>query len=393
MRVVEEARGSGVYALKDVALVRGAGARVQDAEGRWYLDCAAGHGVASLGHCPPRVVAAVQAQAATLLTCAGSYPNDKRAALLERLLAFAGGGFERAFLTNSGTESVEAALKFARHATGRPGIVAATRAFHGRTLGALSATFTRAYREPFAPLVPRVEHARFGDLASFAELVGDETACVIVEAVQGEGGVHVAPPEFLHGLRALCDARGALLVVDEVQTGFGRTGRAFAYEHAGVAPDLVALGKALAGGVPMGAVLMGPRVRALPVGAHGSTFGGNPLACAAALATLDTLEQDGLVERARELGAWLLERLRALESPLVREVRGLGLMVGVDLRRRVAPLLRALQERGVLALPAGPTVLRLLPPLVISRAELEQVLAALAAGLAELEGCADEEAH
>ena len=369
----ESAHTSGVYPTKAVAIVRGAGARVWDADGKEYVDCSAGHGVAALGHAHPAIVEAVSTQVATLTTLAGSFPNDQRAELQERLCALLPAGFERVFFCNSGAEAVEGALKFARLSSGRSGIVAAQRGFHGRTLGALSCTWEKKYRGPFEPLIPGVEHAPFGKLEAFAELVRDDTACVIVEVVQGEGGVRPAEPEFLAGLRALCDERGALLVLDEVQTGFGRTGRAFACEHYGVAPDLICLGKAIAGGLAMGAVGIGPRVGPLAPGTHGSTFGGNPLACAAANACLRTLGEERLIERSAELGAWFAGRLRAIDSPLVREVRGLGLMVALDLRVRSADVLADLQARGVIALPAGPTVLRFLPPLVIEREDLERV--------------------
>jgi acetylornithine/LysW-gamma-L-lysine aminotransferase len=369
----ESAHKSGVYPTKTVAIVRGAGARVWDADGKEYIDCSAGHGVAALGHAHPRIVEAVSDQVATLTTLAGSFPNDQRTQLQERLCALLPEGFERVFLCNSGAEAVEGALKFARLSTGRTGIVAAQRGFHGRTLGALSCTWEKKYRGPFEPLIPGVQHAPFGKLEAFAELVDGDTACVIVEVVQGEGGVRPAPPEFLERLRELCDERGALLVLDEVQTGFGRTGRAFAFEHYGVAPDLVCLGKAIAGGMPMGAVGIGPRVEPLGLGTHGSTFGGNPLACAAANACLRTLAEERLVERSAEVGEWFVERLRTIDSPLVREVRGLGLMIAMDLRVRSAGVLADLQQHGVIALPAGPTVLRFLPPLVIERKDLEDV--------------------
>ncbi len=381
LQAVEAQLGSGVYALKDIALSRGEAARVQDVEGRWYIDCASGHGVANVGHSHPAVVAAVEEQVSRLMVCAGSTPNDRRAELFEALQRFSGGLFERFFLCNSGTEAVEAALKFVRLSTARPGIVAATRAFHGRTMGSLSVTWNKTFREPFAPLVPEVTHVRAGDLAAFEVAIDERTACVILEVVQGEGGVHPAQPDFLHGIRTLCDERGALLVLDEVQTGFGRTGRAFAYEHFDLRPDLVALGKAMAGGVPMGAVMIGGAVASLPRGTHGSTFGGNPLSCAAASATIGVLEAEALCERSRELGAWLRRELRGLDSALIREVRGLGLMLGMDLRCRVAPILRELQQRGVLALPAGPSVLRLLPPLVIEREQLEVVVQEIARAL------------
>ena len=376
---------SGVYPTKPVAIVRGEGARVWDAEGKEYVDCSAGVGVAALGHAHPAVVEAVTAQVATLATLAGSYPNDQRAELQERLCSLLPEGFERVFFCNSGTEAVEGALKFARLSTGRAGLVAAQRGFHGRTMGALSCTWEKKYREPFEPLVPECSHAPYGKLEAFEALVTEETAAVIVEVVQGEGGVRPAPEGFLQGLRELCDARGALLIFDEVQTGFGRTGRVFAFEHVGVVPDLVSLGKAIGGGLAMGAVAIGARVEGLGLGAHGSTFGGNPLACAASNAFLRTLVEEDLVRRSAELGARFADRLGSISSPLVREVRGLGLMVALDLRVRSAPILADLQEHGVIALPAGPTVLRFLPPLVIEEQQLERVAAEIEAALARAE--------
>lgn len=383
---VEANLGAGVYALRGLTLVRGEGARVWDAEGRTYIDCIGGHGAAILGHAHPAIARALSEQAARLIACPGTFGNDVRAELLEALARVT--GFPRFFLCNSGAEAVEAALKFARLATGRPGFVAAMRGFHGRTLGALSVTWEPKYRRPFEPLLPEVTHVPFNDLAAAEQAISDRTAAVIVEPVQGEGGVRPATPDYLAGLRALCDERGALLIFDEVQTGFGRTGHWFAFHHYGVVPDLLALAKGIAAGVPMGAVAVGPRVGALPAGAHGSTFGGNPLACAASLATLDVLEQAQLPARAARLGAWALETLRKelADAPLVREVRGLGLMIGVELRRRVTPLLRALQEAGVLALPAGPTVLRLLPPLVIEEADWQRAVETVIGQIRQLEG-------
>lgn len=368
---------SGVYPKRDVAIVRGEGARVWDAEGREYVDCVGGHGVANLGHCHPAVVEAITQQARRLITCPEVFYNDRRAELLSRLSASLPEGLNRIFLCNSGTEAVEAAIKFARLSTGRPGIVATMRGFHGRTLGALSATWERKYREPFEPLVPAFSHVPFDSLERMEEAIGDDTAAVLVEIVQGEGGVRPGSPQYFQGLRELCDERGVLLMVDEVQTGFGRTGRWFAVERVGIVPDLMCLGKAIAGGVPMGAVAIGPAVGELPDGVHGSTFGGNPLACAAAIAAIEAYERDGLIRRSAEMGTYLLERLQAIESPLIREVRGVGLMVGIELKTRVTPVLQELMEQGVLALPAGPTVLRLLPPLVISREEIDVVVDAI----------------
>ncbi|MCA9981170.1 MAG: acetylornithine/succinylornithine family transaminase, partial [Anaerolineales bacterium] len=360
---------SGVYGKRDVALVRGQGARVWDADGNEYIDCSAGYGVANVGHCHPHVVQAIQQQATTLLACPEFVYNDVRARFQEALVRVLPTGLERVYLCNSGAEANEAAIKFARLATGKTEIIATMRGFHGRTLGALSATHNKAYREPFAPLVPGFHHVPYDNLPKMAAAITANTAAILVEAVQGEGGVRPASAGYLQGLRDLCDEHGLMLIIDEVQTGFGRTGRWFACQHEDVVPDLICLGKSLAGGVPMGGVGIGGRVANLAPGLHGSTFGGNPLICASALANIEALEQGQLVERSAELGAYLQARLAEINSPFIREVRGLGLMVGVELKIRVIPVLKALQARGVIGMPAGATVLRLLPPLVISRDE------------------------
>jgi acetylornithine/LysW-gamma-L-lysine aminotransferase len=374
---LENAHTSGAYPKRPIAVVRGQGARVWDADGHEYIDCIAGHGIANLGHCHPAVTAAIQEQAAALVTCSEVLYNDQRAALLSELTARTTGGLGRVFLCNSGAEAVEGAIKVARLLTGRPGVVATMRGFHGRTLGALSATWNEEYRKPFAPLVPGFSHVPFNDLAAMGAAVGDDTAAVLVEVVQGEGGVRAGDAEYFQGIRRLCDERGALLVLDEVQTGMGRTGRWFAYEHEGIVPDVLCLGKALGGGLPMGAVVWQEALGSLPTGVHGSTFGGNPLACAASRAVLRTLAAEDLPSRAAGLGEQFMAKLRAIPSPLVRDVRGRGLLIGVELRQRVTPILKGLMERGVLALPAGPTVVRFLPPLVIQEAELEAVLEAV----------------
>ncbi len=373
----EQTYTSGVYGKRPVALVRGSGALVWDADGREYIDCTAGYGVANIGHAHPAVVAAITEQAQRLITCPEMFYNDVRAELLRRLAQIVPAGLEHIFLCNSGTEAIEGAIKFARLATGRTGIVATLRGFHGRTMGALSATWDPHYREPFMPLVPDFSHVRYNDLAAADAAISAETAAVIVEVVQGEGGVHVGTETYLQGLMHLCHERGALLIIDEVQTGFGRTGRLFASEHYGLQPDILCLAKSLAGGVPMGAVCLGPRVMEsgrIAKGVHGSTFGGNPLACAAALATLDVLANEQLAERATRLGALAVERLRSMRGPLIREVRGLGLLIGIEIRQRVQPYLEALMARGVLALQAGSNVIRLLPPLVISEEQLMRAL-------------------
>jgi predicted acetylornithine/succinylornithine family transaminase/N-acetyl-ornithine/N-acetyl-lysine deacetylase len=373
----EDAYTSGVYSKRPVAIVRGEGALLWDEAGCEYIDCAAGHGVANLGHGRPEIVAAIAEQAQRLVTCPEILYNDTRARLLERLANLVPMKQARIFLCNSGTEAVEGAIKFARLVTGRTGIIATLRGFHGRSMGALSATWEPHYREPFAPLVPDFMHIRYNNLDAAREAINENTAAVLIEVVQGEGGVHSANEAYIQGLAELCHERGALLIVDEVQTGFGRTGRLFACQHYGLEPDILCLAKSLGGGLPMGAICLGRRVLEsgrITKGVHGTTFGGNPLVCAAALATLDILEQENLPERAAELGTFALERLRLIRSPLIREVRGRGLLLGIELTTKVQPYLEKLCERGILALPAGPRVLRLLPPLVISHEQLTHVL-------------------
>ncbi len=365
---------SGVYTKRPIAIVRGQGAHVWDETGREYIDCVGGQGAANIGHANPAVAEAIAQQARTIISLTEVFYNDKRAALEEKLVAISPNRADRVYLCNSGTEAIEAAIKFARYSTGRSGIVAMMRAFHGRTMGALSATWEAKYREPFLPLVPDFSHIPFDNLDKARQAITDKTAAVIIEVVQGEGGVRPASREFLLGLQELCRERGALLIVDEVQTGFGRTGKMFASEHYGLEGDLIALAKSIAGGLPMGAVLMGKRVKKLEPLIHGSTFGGNPLACAAGLAAIGYIEKENLPARAAELGAYTLGRLQRIESPLVREVRGLGLLLGIELKQKVTPYLMALLERGVLALPAGPNVLRLLPPLVIEKSDLDIVV-------------------
>ena len=378
---LEDRHASGVYNKQPLVLVRGAGARLWDAEGNEYIDCIGGHGVANVGHANPFVAQALSDQAQRLLICPNGFYNDQRAQLLAELVRIAPQGLKLAFLCNSGTEAVEAALKFARVSTGRTKVVAAMRGFHGRTFGALSATWRKEYRKPFEPLVPGFAFVPFNRLERMQQAVDEETAAVILEVVQGEGGVVPGDGEYLRQVQALCQERGTLFIVDEVQTGFGRTGRMFASQHHDLEPDLMCVAKGLAGGLPMGAVLIGPRVGDLPNKAHGSTFGGNPLACAAALATIRYLESEQLPERAAELGTRLLDGLRAIPSPLVRGVRGLGLMVGVELKGKAASYLAALAERRVLALSAGSNMMRFLPPLVISAEDVDTVVEQVAAVL------------
>jgi len=379
----ENQYASGVYTKRPIAIVRGEGARLWDSEGREYIDLVGSQGAANLGHGNVAVAQAIAAQARNLTALPEMFYNDRRAALVKRLVGIAPKGIQRVFLCNSGTEAIEAALKFARLVTGRTEVVATMRGFHGRTMGALSATWEKKYREPFEPLVPGFRHVAYNDLAALDAAVTTDIGAVILEVVQGEGGVRPGTAEFLRGAQKLCRERGAMLIVDEVQTGFGRTGAMFACEHYGLEPDLLCVAKSMAGGLPMGAVLMGERIGQLPPQVHGSTFGGNPLACAASLAAIDYLESEHLPERAAELGTWFMARLGAIQSPVVREVRGLGLMVGIELKQKVTPYLQALMGQGVLALPAGLTVMRFLPPLVISQADLATAADAVEAVLTQ----------
>ena len=373
---IETKHTSGTYAKQPLVIVRGQGASLFDIDGVEYLDCSSGHGVANLGHAHPKIAEALYKQANTLITLFESFPNDQRAMVMQKLTSLVA-GLDRVFLCNSGTESVEAAFKFARISTGRKNIVAAMRAFHGRTYGALSATYNKKYREGFEPLVPGFSHVAYNNIEALDKAVNEETAAVILEVVQGEGGVYPANVDYIQAARKLCDERGALLIVDEIQTGFGRTGKFFLIVHFGVTPDLLCCAKSLAGGVPMGAVLIGKNIKNLTPGVHGSTFGGNPLSCAAANAALDVIKEEDLAGQAEAKGKYLMEKLKAIQSPNIREVRGLGLMVGIEMKQKVVPYIKALQEANIIALNAGMTVIRLLPPLVITYEQLDHLVDAL----------------
>jgi acetylornithine/LysW-gamma-L-lysine aminotransferase len=367
--MLEGQHTSGVYNKRGVVIVRGQGALLWDDQGREYIDCVGGQGAANLGHANPAVAAAIAEQAAQIVSLPEIFPNDKRAALSARLCELT--GLPRVYLCNSGTEAVEAAIKFARISTHRTEIVAAMRSFHGRTFGSLSATWNKAYREPFEPLVPGFRHAPYNNLEALSKAVNENT-------------------EYLRGAEQLCHERGALLILDEVQTGFGRTGKWFAFQHHDLHPDLLCLAKSIAGGVPMGATLIGEKLGTLPGHVHGSTFGGNPLACAASLAALSEMERLGLAQRAAENGVYFREHLQEINSPLIREVRGLGLLVGVELKKKSAPYIAGLMKHGVMTLSAGMNVIRFLPPLVITRGQLDRVVTVLAQVLA---GPVSEEAQ
>lgn len=374
---IERAELIPLYAKRDIALVRGEGAYLFDAAGNRYLDAMSNYGVASLGHAHPRFTAAMTEQLGLLTTGHQSFGSDVRAELLTEIATIAPDGLDRSFLSNSGAEAVEAALKFAQAYTGKQRLVAARRGYHGRTLGALSATADKKYREPFEPLPLPSIHVAWNSAEAIEAEIDDATAAIILEPIQGEGGIHVADPEYLQAVREIATRHGVLLIVDEIQSGF-RTGAPFASVAAGITPDIIVTAKAIANGFPIGLTLVTEAISAsLPGGAHGSTFGGNPLACRAALETLRIFREDGLYDRAGALGAEIVNRIESLAHPGVRAVRGRGLMIGIELKQKSTPVLRGLQERGVLTLPAGTTVIRLLPPMIWERAQVDELMIAL----------------
>ena len=386
---LEDSLLAGVYQKFPITVVKGRGALVWDINGRKFIDLTGGYGVSLVGHCHPKVVDAVKNQCEKLITCHGSLYNDKRAELLEKLGKIAPEGLNKAFLCNSGAESVECALKLAVKYTGRKEFIAMSGGYHGKTLGALSATWGPKYRKPFQPLlIPSVKFVPFGDIDKFEEAVTRDTAAVITEPVQGENGIYVAPNGFLQSLREVCDERDALLIFDEVQTGFGRTGRMWASQHWQVTPDIMCIAKSMAGGVPMGAtVARGEVMDAFKTGEHSSTFGGNPLVCAAACATIDVVVGEELPERARVLGEYFKGRLLEIQekSRIVREVRGLGLMIGLESRFDVYNLLMKAIDRGLIMLYSKKNILRFLPPLVIEKPQLEKAATILEELLSEEE--------
>ncbi|MFZ4660981.1 MAG: aspartate aminotransferase family protein [Caldilineaceae bacterium] len=382
---IEEAILGGTTQRRgDTVIVRGEGSWLVDTAGRRYLDLTAAQGVAMLGHCHPKLSAALAAQAHQLIALPNFLYNETRARFAAELAKVLPPYLNHVFLANSGAEAVDGAIKFARLTTGRTGLVATMRGFHGRTVGAVSVTWEPKYRKPFEPLLD-VTHVPYNNLAKLADAVTDQTAMVILEVVQGEGGVNMGDGDYLRGAQELCRERGALLVLDEIQTGFGRTGKWFGFQHFDLQPDIICLAKGIGGGFPMGALAYTEQVHAvLSPGAHGSTFGGSPIACAAGLAALQIYHEEGLIERSAQMGALLLKRLQETigDYEIVREIRGLGLMIAVELREKVGPYLKTLMdEHGVLALPAGTNVLRLLPPLTLSEEEIEIGVAAIAAAL------------
>jgi predicted acetylornithine/succinylornithine family transaminase len=371
-----------------LVLVKGAGTKVQDADGNDYLDFLAGIAVLNLGHCHPAVVKAIQQQAEKLIHVSNIYYNENQPRLAQALAERSMGG--KCFFCNSGAEANEGLIKLARlwgSDKGKYEVITMKNSFHGRTLATLTATGQEKVQKGFYPLPEGFRYAEFNNIESCRAAVTEKTAAILVEAVQGEGGIVAADPEFIKGLRALCDEKGLLLLFDEVQAGIGRTGKWFAFQNYEVRPDAFSLAKALGNGFPIGAVVAAPNTAdVFHPGNHATTFGGTPLACAAALAVIETIEKDNLLENAQKMGALLVEKLRQIAARYdwIEDVRGCGLMVGLVLNDSAAPLQKLLQDKGLLTLATAGRVLRMVPPLIVTAEEIEHAVALIDEACAEL---------
>ena len=366
-----------LYQRFPVNLARGKGARVWDTAGKEYIDCMGGYGVALVGHCNDRVVNAIKKQADTLITAHMSVYNETRLKFMDKMATIAPTGLNKMFFTNSGAESVEAALKFARKYSGKPGVIAMNGGYHGKTFGALSVTYNEKYRKSFMPLLDGVKFAPYSDPAKLEEAIDDTIGAVILEPIQGETGIIVPPDDLLPKIREICNRRNLVLIYDEIQAGLGRTGKMWAGQNWNTTPDIMCLAKGIAGGIPMGLVLAKPEVMdAMKLGEHSSTFGGSPIACAAGTATLEALTDDKLVENAAKVGKYFKENLNRLKEKhkIVREVRGLGMMLAVELRFEVKDVLFDGIRNGLLMLYSGRNIIRLLPPLVMDETTVSRAV-------------------
>jgi acetylornithine/LysW-gamma-L-lysine aminotransferase len=375
-----------LYQRFPVTIEKGEGAHVWDVDGKEYIDCMGGYGVALVGHKNKRVNDAIREQIEKIITVHSSLYNKTREEFLALLIGLAPKGLTQVHLNNSGAEAIEAAMKFARKFTGKKGMVAMKGSYHGKSFGALSLTFSPKYRKPFAPLVEKVSFASYGDIESLRSVIDEDTALIILEPIQGESGIIVAPEGFLQEVRKICDEKGIVLIFDEIQAGLGRTGRLWACDHWNTAPDILCLAKGIAGGVPMGATLVRPDILAsMSKGEHSSTFGGNPISCAAGIAALKAITEDGLIENSEKMGKLFREGLEKLKEKhsMIREVRGKGLMIGIEMKFEVKDILMELIKKGVLMLYSGRNILRILPPLVISEDDVTKVLHALDSVLTE----------
>lgn len=373
---VEDQNLPNVYQKFPVKIDRGKGARVWDTSGKEYIDCMGGYGVALIGHCNPRVVEAIKNQVEKLIVCHMSLYNDTRERFIRKMKDIAPQGLNQIFFSNSGAEAVEAALKFSRRYTGKPGIISMSGGYHGKTFGALSVTYGEKYRKPFMPLLESIKFLPY-TTTQIEDAIDDNIGAVIVEPIQGETGIILPPEELLQHMREVCTKHGIVLIFDEIQSGLGRTGKMWAGEHWNTIPDIMCLAKGTSGGVPIGLTLSKPEiVKTLRVGEHSSTFGGNPLACAAGAATIDALKEDKLVENAANVGTYFKDGLLALKEKhiVVREVRGKGMMLALELRFDVRNLLLDGLQRGLLMLYSGKNILRLLPPLVMDKETISAAL-------------------
>ncbi|MDN5310409.1 MAG: acetylornithine/N-succinyldiaminopimelate aminotransferase [Methanolobus sp.] len=362
------------YGRQPLVLESGSGCMVRDIDGNEYIDCVAGIAVNNVGHSHPKLVEAIKKQAEKLMHVSNIYYTVPQAELAEKLVQLT--GMSRVFFCNSGTEAVEAAMKLARAKTGKTEFVAVEHAFHGRTMGALSLTYKEMYRAPFKPLVQEEKFVPSNDAQAVADAITGKTAAVIVEPIQGEGGINIHSDAYLKEVRKICDDTGTLLIFDEVQTGFGRTGKWFCKEHSGVEPDIMTMAKAMAGGFPMGAIAAREGI-SFERGQHAATFGGNPLACAAALASIDIIEKEGLLLHATEMGEYFMGRLKEIPLEGVVDVRGRGLMIGVELDRKCADIVDFAMKKGVLLNCTSEKVLRIAPPLVITKEQIDSVVSVL----------------
>ena len=358
-----------LYQRFPVTIEKGLGSHVWDTDNKEYIDCMGGYGVALVGHRNERVVNAIKTQLDKIITVHSSLYSKTREEFLENLMKIAPKGLSQVHLNNSGAESIEAAIKFARKFTGKKGMIAMNGSYHGKSLGALSLTFNPKYRKSFQPLVDKVSFSPYGDIDKLQNTIDNDTAFIILEPIQGESGIHVPPDGFLQKVRKICDENEILLIFDEIQSGLGRTGRMWASEHWETSPDILCLAKGIAGGVPMGATLVKPDILSvMNKGEHSSTFGGNPLSCSAGTATIQALTQDGLIDNAEKMGKKFSDGLNILKSKhgIIREIRGKGLMIGIELKFEVKDILLEGIKKGVLLLYSGRNILRLLPPLVIT---------------------------
>ncbi len=381
---LEKQHHTKLYSKRDYVIIKGKGALLYDEKGNEYIDCIAGHGVLNIGHSHPKYIEAIKQQVEKLVMVPPGFVVEERAKLLQKLADITPKNLTQTFLSNSGTEATEAALKLvlaSNRDKKKPEIIAFKRSFHGRTLGSLSMTHNIKYRKPFLSwLSPHVKYASYGDINSVKELVNENTSAIFCELIQGEGGVNPAPEDFPKELRELCDEKNLIFVDDEVQTGIGRTGKMFAFEHYDIVPDIICMAKALAGGLPIGATVASEDLyNKFNVGELNTTFGGNPLVCAAANATIDIIIEENLIENSSIQGKKIISNLQEFtkDCDMIREIRGKGLMIGIEYRKRVKDLITQAEKKGVLLLNAGITVIRLLPPLVINDSQVEKVIEVL----------------